>query len=67
MNLMSNNILFTPLIKTVVKKMFPGLSLSFEAAVTSYKEFSVSVSFSVSTLITYNIKLVSLAITVVMG
>lgn len=36
--------------------MFPGLSLSFEAAVTSYKEFSVSVSFSVSTLITYNIK-----------
>lgn len=56
MNLMSNNILFTPLIKTVVKKMFPGLSLSFEAAVTSYKEFSVSVSFSVSTLITYNIK-----------
>ena len=57
---MSNNILFTPLIKTVVKKMsavlFTGLSLSFEAAVTSYKEFSVSVSFSVSTLITYNTK-----------
>ena len=57
---MSNNILFTPLIKTVVKKMsamlFPGLSLSFEAAVTSSKEFSVFVSFSVSSLITYNIK-----------
>jgi len=46
MNLMSNNILFTPLIKTVVKKMsamlFTGLSLSFEAAVTPYKEFIVS-------------------------
>ena len=60
MDLMSNNILFTPLIKTVVKKMsamlFPGLSLSFEAAVTSSKEFSVFVSFSVSSLITYNIK-----------
>ena len=57
---MSNNILFTPLIKTVVKKisamLFTGLSLSFEAAVTSYKECSVFVSFPVSTLITYNIK-----------
>ena len=60
MNLMSYNILFTPLIKTAVKKMsamlFTRLSLSFEAAVTSYKEFSVFVSFSVSTLITYNTK-----------
>ena len=57
---MSYNILFTPLIKTAVKKMsamlFTRLSLSFEAAVTSYKEFSGSVSFSVSTLITYNTK-----------
>ena len=36
--------------------LFTGLSLSFEAAVTSYKECSVFVSFPVSTLITYNIK-----------
>lgn len=37
--------------------LFTGLSyLSFEAAVTSYKEFSVFVSFPVSSLINYNIK-----------